>query len=262
MFFSILLASSKRPFMVSVDAVTSSCVSSLTDCSSFLGLSSFLAALVIGRDDHPFPSPPLAVLSPVASLGLLQAGAKCCVEPQFQHRFLSSRVCCHAHSLPFLHPSSEMKNLQGALSPFPDLPSPFPSSIFLIFTSGCAVFCVSLLVLFLLPSRCAICSISAKRCVANFPTVSLVGVESTCKVDRAKLTRKFSSLFASRGFFTILPRPLRSRNGSGSLTCSSMALLRHLIHFRSALTASATVAASAGISNDRRITSFSASPPG
>ena len=161
MLFSILLASSRRPFMVSVDDAAS-CVSSFAGCSSFFGLSSFLAALVIGRD-HPFPSPPLAFLSPAASFGLVHAGAKWSIPPQFQHRFLSSRTCCHAHSLPFLHPSSVRKNLQGALTPFPDFPSPFPSSIFFIFTSGCAVFGVSLLVLFLLLSKCAICSISARR---------------------------------------------------------------------------------------------------
>ena len=213
-----MLASSSSPFMASL--LSPSLEPSLAT-SSFLVASSFFTTFAVGFMSFPSQGFPLfsGLPSLLGSRGLSHAGAQCCVEPQFQHLFWSSRLWAHLQPFPLRHPSVVMKNLQGALSPFPDLPSPFPpSSIFLTFTSGCACFCVSLLVLFLLPSRCAICSISAKRWVVNFPTVSFVGVESTWSIDLAKLILKFSSLLASKGRRTMRPKPLSKRKGSGSLT--------------------------------------------
>ena len=112
------------------------------------------------------------------------------------------------------------------------------------------------------PSRCATCSTSAWRCKANCVMEADVGVASTWSVDLANWMRKFNSLCASSGFLTIRFRPLRRRNGSGSETPMSMALLLHLVHLLSPVSASARFEASGGSSNDLKISSFSAKPPG
>ena len=166
------------------------------------------------------------------------------------------------HSFPLLQPASVRKNLHFGfgLSSSVDLSLVFglflSASKYLIFTSPFGIAAVALF------SERATCSISAKRCVANWLTVVSVGLVSTPREFRARLTLNCSSLLDSRTRRVNLFRPFNNSAGSGVTAPISWDRSFQRSHRRIAAGASPTVVTSVGSSKLLSNVCFSKTPPG